>query len=210
MEPRQTPPEHYSLDIFADASSVRDVLKGRPISFTVLSASSIDKSIGVLNLIFFHRFFPSIRPISFDVLDLTLPAINDVNLDTLIDSRISALVRQHLSSPISSPGGIYDNGGGSGVRGRMAVEFYEKRRRRSSGTWFSGLAGKGEEEVCWEVWTLDITIATPRTESGMRAYVHSDHATGIKWMLMIYREGKSPQGYGEYAPESSTQDPRRR
>lgn len=30
MEPRKTPPEHYSLDIFADASSVRDVLKGLP------------------------------------------------------------------------------------------------------------------------------------------------------------------------------------
>lgn len=32
--------------------------------------------------------------------------------------------------------------------------------------WFGGLAGKGEEEVCWEIWTLDVTIATPRTESG--------------------------------------------
>lgn len=130
----------------------------------VLTANS-----GILNLIFFHRFFPSVRPAAVDVLDLTLPAINDVNLETLIDSRVSALVRQHLSS--SSAGGVgttaYDSGGGSGVRGRIAVEFYEKRRRRSSGIWFSGLAGKAEEEVCWEVWTLDVTIATPRTESGM-------------------------------------------
>lgn len=23
-----------------------------------------------------------------------------------------------------------------------------------------------EEEVCWEQWTLDVTLATPRTESG--------------------------------------------
>jgi autophagy-related protein 101 len=44
------------------------------------------------------------------------------------------------------------------------VEFYEKRRRRP-GIWFGGLSGKGEEEVCWEVWNLDVTIATPRTES---------------------------------------------
>lgn len=50
----------------------------------------------------------------------------------------------------------------------MAVEFYEKRRRRP-GIWFGGLSGKGEEEVCWEVWNLDVTIATPRTESGMDA-----------------------------------------
>ncbi|PLB51853.1 DUF1649-domain-containing protein [Aspergillus steynii IBT 23096] len=140
MEPRRTPPEYF-LEIFADTTTVRDVLKG------------------VLNLIFFHRYFPSIRPTTFDVLDFTLPAINDVDLETLIDSRISSLVRQHSSSTTSAP-----DGGGGGVRGRIAVEFYEKKRRRS-GMWFGGLAGKGEEEVCWEVWNLDVTIATPRTES---------------------------------------------
>jgi autophagy-related protein 101 len=113
--------------------------------------------LGVLNLIFFHRYFPSIRPNTVDVLDLTLPAISDVELETLIDSRVTALVRQHLASP---------SGGGNGVRGRIAVEFFEKKRRRTGG-WFGGLAGKGEEEVCWEIWTIDVTIATPRTESGM-------------------------------------------
>lgn len=142
MEPRKTPPEYF-LEIFADTTTVRDVLKG------------------VLNLIFFHRYFPSIRPTTFDVLDFTLPAINDEDLETLIESRISALVRQHSSSAASA------HEGGGGVRGRIAVEFYEKKRRRS-GIWFGGLAGKGEEEVCWEVWNLDVTIATPRTESGMQ------------------------------------------
>ncbi|KAL3465793.1 DUF1649-domain-containing protein [Aspergillus heterothallicus] len=143
MEPRKTPPEYF-LEIFADTTTVRDVLKG------------------ILNLIFFHRYFPSIRPTTFDVLDFTLPAINDVDLETLIDSRISSLVRQHSSST----GHELSSGttGTGGVRGRIAVEFYEKKRRRS-GMWFSGLAGKGEEEVCWEVWNLDVTIATPRTES---------------------------------------------
>ncbi|KAL2787313.1 DUF1649-domain-containing protein [Aspergillus germanicus] len=152
MEPRKTPPE-YVLEIFADTTTVRDVLKG------------------ILNLIFFHRYFPSIRPKTFDVLDFTLPAINDVDLETLIDSRISSLVRQHSSSATGhghgldpSSGGTATGGGTGGVRGRIAVEFYEKKRRRS-GMWFPGLAGKGEEEICWEVWNLEVTIATPRTES---------------------------------------------
>ncbi|KAL4800961.1 DUF1649 domain protein [Aspergillus venezuelensis] len=147
MEPRKTPPEYF-LEIFADTTTVRDVLKG------------------VLNLIFFHRYFPSIRPTTFDVLDFTLPAINDVDLETLIDSRISSLVRQHSSSAVTGGGSSYSSSGAGsgGVRGRIAVEFYEKKRRHS-GTWFSGLAGKGEEEVCWEVWNLDVTVATPRTES---------------------------------------------
>ncbi|KAJ5238834.1 hypothetical protein N7468_003453 [Penicillium chermesinum] len=140
MEPRKTPPEYF-LEIFADTSTVRDVLKG------------------VLNLIFFHRYFPSIQPVTFDVLDFTLPAINDADLETLIDSRVGALVRQRLSSP---PDGKVGSGGG--VRGRIAVEFYEKKRRRS-GMGFFGLGQKGEEEVCWEIWTLDVTIATPRTEA---------------------------------------------
>ncbi|CAL5872122.1 uncharacterized protein PFLUO_LOCUS6380 [Penicillium psychrofluorescens] len=147
MEPRRTPPEYF-LEIFADTTTVRDVLKG------------------VLNLIFFHRYFPSIRPVTFDVLDFTLPAINDADLETLIDSRVAALVRQHLSSAAGAADGnpAGGAGGGGGVRGRIAVEFYEKKRRRS-GLWFGGLAGKGQEEVCWEIWTLDVTIATPRTES---------------------------------------------
>lgn len=139
MEPRRNPPEYF-LEIFADSNSVKDVLKG------------------VLNLIFFHRYFPSIRPGSVDILDLTLPTVNDVELETLIDSRVNALVRQHLSTSSNS------YSGGNGVRGRIAVEFFEKKRRKS-GLWFGSLAGKGEEEVCWEIWTLDVTIATPRTES---------------------------------------------
>lgn len=99
------------------------------------------------------------------MLDFTLPAINDADLETLIESRISALVRQHLSSAAGGQDGQIVGGGG-GVRGRIAIEFYEKKRRRS-GHWFGGLTAKGEEEVCWEIWTLDVTIATPRTESGM-------------------------------------------
>ncbi|OJJ48846.1 hypothetical protein ASPZODRAFT_1331501 [Penicilliopsis zonata CBS 506.65] len=145
MEPRKTPPEYF-LEIFADTTTVKDVLKG------------------VLNLIFFHRYFPSIRPKTFDVLDLSLPVINDVDLETLIESRVSSLISQHLSPATSPQDGGGSSAGGGGVRGRIAVEFYEKKRRRT-GLWFGGLAGKGEEEVCWEIWSLDVTIATPRTES---------------------------------------------
>jgi autophagy-related protein 101 len=48
----------------------------------------------------------------------------------------------------------------------MAVQFFEKKRRKA---WFA----KGEEEVCWEQWTLDVTLATPRTESGTELRTHS-------------------------------------
>jgi len=131
MEQRR-PPE-YILEVYADPTSVNDVVKG------------------ILHTIFFHRFFPSIRPKTRDVLDLTLPVVEDVELETLIDQRTAALVRQlDTTSDMGTRS--------TGVRGQIAVQFFEKRRRKA---WFT----KGEEEVCWEQWTLDVTLATPRTES---------------------------------------------
>lgn len=48
--------------------------------------------------------------------------------------------------------------GGSG-RGQVTVQFFEKRRRKA---WYS----RGDDEVCWEIWTVKVTVAEPRTESG--------------------------------------------
>lgn len=107
---------------------------------------------GILHTIFFHRFFPSVRPRTHDVLDLTLPVVGDAELETLIEQKTSSLIRQlDTTSDLGSRS--------SGVRGQIAVQFFEKRRRKA---WFT----KGEEEVCWEQWTLDVTLAIPRTESG--------------------------------------------
>ncbi|KAK2744966.1 hypothetical protein FQN57_004096 [Myotisia sp. PD_48] len=99
----------------------------------------------------------SVKDVVKDVLDLTLPVVDDQEVETLIDSRVNTLIQQHLSSTSSSP-----NSGG--VRSRIAVQFFEKRRKKA-GIWIPGLSGKNEEEICWEIWTLDITIATPRTDS---------------------------------------------
>jgi autophagy-related protein 101 len=46
-------------------------------------------------------------------------------------------------------------------RGQIVVSFFEKKRKK---TYFFG---KADENVCWEAWTLDVTCATPKTESGM-------------------------------------------
>lgn len=113
--------------------------------------------LGILHTIFFHRYFPSVRPSSLEVLDLTLPVVADPELETLIETRVGQLVRQ-LSST-SSPSG--------GSRGELGVRFFEKKRRKASGLggWLTG-TGRSEEEICWEVWKLKITLTTPRTETG--------------------------------------------
>ncbi|MCJ1337469.1 hypothetical protein MMC09_002751 [Bachmanniomyces sp. S44760] len=136
MEPRSPPV--YTLEVFTDAVSVKDIVRG------------------ILHTIFFHRYFPTLRPSTIEVLDLTLPYVTDPDLETLIETRASQLNRQ-LSST-SSPN--------SNTRSQIAVQFYEKKRRKAGGLgWFTGGA-KAEEEVCWENWRLEVTLATPKTEAG--------------------------------------------
>lgn len=54
--------------------------------------------------------------------------------------------------------------GSNGGRGHISVQFFEKKRRK---TWYMRAAyGGGDEEVCWESWTVKVTVAEPRTESG--------------------------------------------
>ena len=92
-----------------------------------------------------------------DVLDFTLPVVQDPELETLIDTRVGQLIRQLSSS--TSPQ--------SSIRGHLVVKFFEKKRRKAVGGlgWF-GTGAKGEEEVCWERWSLEVTLATPKTEIG--------------------------------------------
>lgn len=143
---------------------------------------------GILHTIFFHRYFPALTPRTRPVLDLTLPYVDDVELETMIEQRTTALARQ-LESPdpqtaaaaattttitttssstpttprhgySASPGSGVGGGGGGGGRGQVSVHFFEKKRRKA---W---LVARGDDEVCWENWTVRVTVAEPRTESG--------------------------------------------
>ncbi|KAH6998503.1 DUF1649 domain protein [Ilyonectria sp. MPI-CAGE-AT-0026] len=139
---QQDPPE-FILDVFADPRSVRDVVKG------------------ILHTIFFHRFFPSLTPQTREVLDLTLPYVDDDELEIMIEQRATALESQLDAQRSSSSGNANatsNSGAPGGGRGQLVVQFFEKRRRKA---WLS----RGDEEVCWECWTIKVTVAEPRTES---------------------------------------------
>ncbi|KAI0879193.1 DUF1649-domain-containing protein [Hypoxylon argillaceum] len=153
-------PQEFILEAFADPASVRDVVRG------------------ILHTIFFHRFFPSLAPRSREVLDITLPFVEDAELDTMIEKRAAELAREldaerthshssssnvsfqhHLSQPRG--GGAAAAAGSNGGRGNISVQFFEKKRRKT--TWYMRTAY--DEEVCWESWTVKVTVAEPRTES---------------------------------------------
>ncbi|KAI4153477.1 MAG: hypothetical protein LQ340_002293 [Diploschistes diacapsis] len=175
MDPRrpQPPAPEHTLEIFADPASIKTVVQG------------------VLHTIFFHRYFPTIRPSTQDILHLTLPYVADPDLESLIDSRVYQLTRQ-LSS-ITTPN--------NSVRGQIGVQFFEKRRRRksqSSGVtggvagvgmaWFGrggGGAGAGvEEEVCWEVWRVEVTLAVARTQEAVQGSANERRATAEQRKVM--------------------------
>ncbi|RYP62360.1 hypothetical protein DL769_007317 [Monosporascus sp. CRB-8-3] len=162
----QQAPQEFILEAFADPPSVRDVVKG------------------ILHTIFFHRFFPSVAPRSREVLDITLPYVADAELDTMIERRVDELAQQLDAERINNNnnnnnlakkavggsrgaggaaglgiGGVGGGGGGGGDgRGTITVQFFEKKRRKA---WYGGR----DEEVCWESWTVKVTVAEPRTES---------------------------------------------
>ncbi|KAI1812044.1 DUF1649-domain-containing protein [Poronia punctata] len=160
----QQRPQEFILEAFADPTSVRDVVRG------------------ILHTIFFHRFFPSLAARSREVLDITLPFVDDAELDTMIEKRAAELARDldaerthsHNHSGPSAPlhHHLSQQRGGTAVtavtgsnngRGNISVQFFERKRRK---TWYLRAAyGGGDEEVCWESWTVKVTVAEPRTET---------------------------------------------
>ncbi|KAI6082894.1 DUF1649-domain-containing protein [Hypoxylon rubiginosum] len=142
----QQAPQEFTLEAFVDPASVRDVVRG------------------ILHTIFFHRFFPSLQPRSREVLDITLPFVDDVELDTMIEKRAAELARELDAERTHSQHNTLARGSmAGGGRGNIQVQFFEKKRRKA---WYMRAAyGGGDEEVCWESWTVKVTVAEPKTDS---------------------------------------------
>jgi len=115
--------------------------------------------------------------------------VEDVELETLIEQRTSTLVQQFdTNSDMRARS--------TGVRGTMAVQFFEKKRRKA---WFT----KAEEEVCWEQWTLNVTLATPKTETG--TFLLQQHHEVLAYQDP-YRKGESSKGYGGHVTKGCNED----
>ncbi|KAK8114793.1 autophagy-related protein [Apiospora kogelbergensis] len=157
MDPQQNPQE-FILDAFVDPTSVRDVVGG------------------ILHTIFFHRFFPSLVPETREVLGLSVPYVNDAELDTMIAKRTSELHREVVIN--NSHHHSSNNNSGGGGRGTISVQFLEKKRRK---TWY--MRPSGDEEVCWERWTVKVTVAEPKTETE-RAKVRNAMETTLRGTVL--------------------------
>lgn len=192
MDPRH---HEYILEVFADQTFVKDIVKGALLLSSTLkqepalpgwvatlqrTANTSPPIAGVLHTIFFHRYFPPIRPSLFtptaasshtsshstQSLPITLPAILDPpEISTTIDSHTNLLVSQLTPQSSASP-----SSAAGGSRGEIVVRFFDRKRRKTGITtgWLGRLGGGGqtEEEVCWEEWCVQVIVARPRSEAG--------------------------------------------
>ncbi|OBZ65185.1 Meiotically up-regulated gene 66 protein [Grifola frondosa] len=74
----------------------------------------------VLHSILFHRLFGTVKPQIFDVLDVSMPGVNDEGMKQLVHSKVEAFWK-------SIEGGV-------NKRGQIIVTFSEKRTQKR---WFS-------------------------------------------------------------------------
>jgi hypothetical protein len=137
---------------------------------------------------------PSLRDLPH--LDITLPYIADPpEFETLIDARTTTLIHQLTSS--NTPNG--------GVRGQIAVQFFDRKRRKSG--WLTGIGRANEEEVLWEEWLVEVTIARPKTEGGENLFlILSLIASNLTDKRPWRRTREGPQGNGKLATEDSHED----
>ncbi|KAF9024212.1 DUF1649-domain-containing protein [Hymenopellis radicata] len=113
-----------TIDLIVDRSTCRDVLRG------------------TIHAILFHRSFGTVKPRTFEVLDVTMPGISDVQTEQLVNDKVDMFWK-----------GIDI---GASKRGQIVVTFSEKRPKKS---WFQ--VYMGEEDVPWEQWIINAEVRQP-------------------------------------------------
>ncbi|RPD54505.1 DUF1649-domain-containing protein [Lentinus tigrinus ALCF2SS1-7] len=111
-----------TIDLVLDRLQTKDILRA------------------VLHSILFHRLFGTVKPITFEVVDVTMPGVDDEEIKQLVEDKVDAFWK-----------GIE---GDANKRGQIVVTFSEKRPRKS---WFL----MGEEEIPWEQWIINAEIRQP-------------------------------------------------
>ncbi|CAO3566718.1 unnamed protein product [Mortierella alpina] len=101
-----------------------------------------------------------------DILDLTIPVIDDPEVDKLVDEKIAAFVKAVDSNPQS--------------KGQIGLMFYEKRTKRA---WFSSTSS----EVCWEQWAITINVVTNTNEKDKQRSIKNMEKALSSLFLSILR-----------------------
>ncbi|KZW01329.1 DUF1649-domain-containing protein [Exidia glandulosa HHB12029] len=148
-----------TIDVVVDRNTAKDALRA------------------LLHAILFHRLFGTIRPTSFDVLDITFPEVDDQSIDDLIRGRVDALFRALDLD--------------KNRRGQLVVTFSEKRPKKSG--WFSSIEVR-REEVIWEQWIINVEARQPKTDPERQALLRELSDTLSNALRTILEHTASDRG----------------
>ncbi|KIJ64177.1 hypothetical protein HYDPIDRAFT_90906 [Hydnomerulius pinastri MD-312] len=116
-----------TIDVILDRHSAKEVLHA------------------ILHSILFHRLFGTVKPQTFEVLDVTMPGVADPEMEQLVNEKVDIFWK-----------GIES---GTNKRGQIFVTFSEKKPKKS---WFQVYVG--EEEVPWEQWIVNAELRQPKSD----------------------------------------------
>ncbi|TRM63716.1 autophagy-related protein [Schizophyllum amplum] len=130
---------------------------------------------GVLHAILFHRLFGTVKPQTFEVLDITMPGVSDAAMERLVHDKVDTFWRTIE--------------GAAEKRGQLTVTFSEKRPKKS---WFQVYVG--EEDVAWEQWIVNAELRQPRGERDRQAFDATLASALRKAMMTMLTHTSSEKG----------------
>ncbi|KAM6501013.1 Autophagy-related protein 1010 [Amanita muscaria] len=145
------------IDLILDRSTIKEVLHG------------------MLHAILFHRLFGTVKPQTFEVLDVTMPGVSDSEMEQLVNEKVEAFWR-----------GIEI---GFDKRGQINVFFSEKRPKKS---WFQ--VYMGEEDVPWEKWVINVELKQCKDERERQVFKRELANTLTKSLQIMLAHTVSERG----------------
>ncbi|KAF9218642.1 DUF1649-domain-containing protein [Gyrodon lividus] len=129
----------------------------------------------ILHSILFHRLFGTVKPQTFEVLDVTMPGVADSEMEQLVNDKVDIFWK-----------GIES---GSNKRGQILVTFSEKKPKKS---WFQVYVG--EEEVTWEQWIVNAELRQPKSDKDRQEFTTTLSATLTKALQVMLTHTSSEKG----------------
>ncbi|KAH9973376.1 hypothetical protein BGW80DRAFT_1310471 [Lactifluus volemus] len=140
----------------------------------------------LLHAILFHRLFGTIKPQSFEVLDVTMPGVADPTMERLVDEKVDIFWKGLENVALK--------------RGQISVTFSKKDQRKA---WL-GITTY-EEEVAWEQWIINAEIRQPKSDSERQQFKQNLAATLSKSLRTMLSHTSSEQGRGAVPPITNSE-----
>ncbi|KAI9510807.1 autophagy-related protein [Russula earlei] len=157
-----------TIDIVLDRQNTREIL------------------CALLHAILFHRLFGTIKPQTFEVLDVTMPGVADPAMKRLIEDKVDAFWKG-LENVVPK-------------RGEISVTLSKKDQRKA---WL-GITTY-EEEVAWEQWIINAEIRQPKSEQERQQFTKNLASTLSKSLCTMLMHTSSEEGRGAVPPITNSE-----